>query len=75
MDEPWYEAMEISFTEVRDIFEKEYKEKVPNKESLKEIINTVVPDNVSFGSYRGYYTFLHPVYKKKIEDLINQIIK
>lgn len=67
---PWYETVEISAAEVKTLFEKEYKEKVTNIEALREIINSVVPDDVSLGSYRGYYTFLHAMYKKQIEERI-----
>jgi len=73
MDGPWYETVEISAGEVKTLFEKEYKEKVTNIEALREIINSVVPDDVSLGSYRGYYTFLNAMYKKQIEELITTI--
>lgn len=68
--QPWYETVEITGVEVRSLFEKEYKGKMTNIEALREIINSVVPDNISLGSYRGYYTFLHSEYKTQIEDKI-----
>ena len=38
---------------------------------LANIIDEIVPNNKDFGSYRGYYTFLHTQYKNQIlEDII-----
>tara|TARA_Y100000768_G_scaffold332181_1_gene271695 strand:- start:3538 stop:3771 length:234 start_codon:yes stop_codon:yes gene_type:complete len=73
MDEgPWYETMEIPVEEARNIFEKEYKDKMENLEALQEIIKTVIPDGISLGSYRGYFIFQHNVFKKRIREMIHE---
>ncbi len=47
------------------------KHKLENHELLESVMKEEVKETTDFGSYRGYYTFLHTEYKNKIIERYN----
>ena len=70
MDEPFYQCTAITQGEVYNDLFCTLKYKCPNKYILSYCINKTI-DKVNYGSYRGYYTFLHNHFKKEVEELYN----
>ena len=70
--EPWYEVKGPSKEEIINIFIEIFKKEYSNKTNLKEIIEESIKDTLDFGSYRGYYTFLHDTLK---QNIINNLKK
>ena len=68
---PWYETSEMTINECHTALFECLKFKYTDADLLKEAIIKSTPSNknpgVGLGSYRGYYTFLHADYKKKVE--------
>ena len=56
---PWYEVQEITSIGVKEILFNSLKIKAPNHNILNIAIEIHVSKYKDFGSYRGYYTFLH----------------
>ena len=71
MNETWYERESITYIEVRQLLINCLKFKLVNRELLDQIITSMVKSTTDFGSYRGYHTFLHADYKKRIIDRYN----
>ena len=68
---PRYEANEMSIKECHAALFECLKFKHTDEKILREAISECVPKNVSLGSWRKYYTFLHANYKQKIESWYN----
>lgn len=66
--EPWYEGTSIIYKDVCASLKTCLKHKLENEKLLDEIIKEIVLITTDFGSYRGYYTFLHADYKHKIME-------
>ena len=69
---PWYETTEITLEECHLALFECLKFKYTDTDLLKEAIIKSTPPSkdleLGLGSYRGYYTFLHADYKKKVES-------
>ena len=70
MSEPAYQSTVIKQKEVYDDLYYSLKYKCPNKYILSYCINKTI-NNIDYGSYRGYYTFLHSRFKKEVLELYN----
>ena len=70
-NEPWYEGTSITYKDVCVSLKTCLKYKLDNEKLLDKIIKDIVPITTDFGSYRGYYTFLHTDYKHKITERYN----
>mgnify|MGYP001288564978 CR=1 FL=1 len=71
-NEPWYQVQGMSKKEVYDALFNCLKFKCPNQYVLSFCINKTIT-GVDYGSYRGYYTFLHAQFKKEVTDLYNNM--
>ena len=76
MADPWYEVTGPNTQEVKQLmFEKFIDNNIPSSQNiiLQNIINSTVEQYDSqWGSYRGYYTFIHNPLIKNINDKIQQ---
>ena len=71
MNEPMYQLQGPSREDIILDLSKCLCYKINDNILLQKLINEVVPNNNDFGSYRGYYTFLHPQYKNQILERYN----
>jgi len=69
---PWYETTEITLKECHSALFECLKFKYTDTDLLKEAIIKSTPPSkdleLGLGSYRGYYTFLHADYKRRVES-------
>ena len=68
--EPWYQSQGISRNEVGEALFEYFKFKVTDFDMLVQIIDKIIKETNDYGSYRGYYTFLHTSFKEKIAQEI-----
>lgn len=69
--EPWYQVQGISYKEVHEALFNCLKHKLEDHKLLESVMKEEVKETTDFGSYRGYYTFLHTEYKNKIIERYN----
>lgn len=84
MSGPWYEEQGISTAEVRKqllttFLAPKANYKFVSDGNIKSIVNSVIKQEeqkgVGWGSYRGYYTFVHRDIFKKCNKKINTLIE
>ena len=72
--EPWYQVKDITYNEVKESLVNTLKYKLENSELLEKVINEIIKKDTDFGSYRGYYTFLHTGYKQQVTERYNYLL-
>ena len=73
MNEPLYQTQGPSRAEIITNLTTCLRYKINDDVLLANIIDEIVPKGQDFGSYRGYYTFLHTQYKNQILDRFNYL--
>lgn len=73
MNEPLYQTQGPSRAEIITNLTTCLRYKINDDVLLANIIDEIVPNNKDFGSYRGYYTFLHTQYKNQILERYNYL--
>jgi len=81
-DGPWYEYNGPSTTKVNKLLTDALlhaKHKIVSDDNIKSIVNSVIEQEeqkgTGWGSYRGYYTFVHGDLIKKCNKKINTLIE